>query len=101
MIPKAREWILEGDDPLSYSLRSMASGRRICGIYRGHPDSPYEAEQKMAAHLIAAAPDLYHALKAAEGHLEEMRQDLRWHPIAHCPVLDLVRAALARAEPQP
>lgn len=50
------------------------------------------------AFLIAAAPGLLAALKLAEGHLEEMRQDKRWHPIEHCPVLDQVRAAIAQAE---
>ncbi len=50
------------------------------------------------ARLIAAAPDLLAALKAAEGHLEEMRQDKKWHPIEHCPVLDQVRRAIEAAE---
>ena len=38
------------------------------------------------------------ALKLAEGHLEEMRQDLKQHPIGHCPVLDHVRAVIRKAE---
>lgn len=55
-------------------------------------------EAKANARLIAAAPDLLDALKLAEGHLEEMRQDARWHPVAHCPVLDRVRRVIAQAE---
>ena len=35
------------------------------------------------------------ALIAAEGHLEETLTDDRWHPVGHCPTLDVVRAALA------
>lgn len=55
-------------------------------------------EAKANARLIAAAPDLLDALKLAEGHLEEMRQDARWHPVSHCPVLDRVRQVIAQAE---
>ena len=52
----------------------------------------------MTAALLAAAWDMHEALKAAEGHLEEMRGDPKLHPIGQCPVLDQVRAALAKAE---
>ena len=61
-------------------------------------DGHSEAECEANARLIAAAPDLYEALKAAEGHLAETLSDARWHPIGKCPVLELVRAALSKAE---
>ena len=38
------------------------------------------------------------ALLSCEAHLEEMRQDKKWHPVGHCPVLDQVRAALGMKE---
>lgn len=47
--------------------------------------------------LIVLAPDLLAALQSAERHLGEMRNDAKWHPIAHCPVLDRVREVIARA----
>ena len=63
-----------------------------------HSVGSIEKEMEANAMLIAAAPDMLAALKAAEGHLEEMRQDRKWHPIEHCPVLDQVRRAIAAAE---
>jgi hypothetical protein len=62
-----------------------------------HSVGAIEKEMEMNARLIAAAPDMLEALRAAEGHLEEMRQDRKWHPIEHCPVLDQVRRAIAKA----
>lgn len=48
--------------------------------------------------LHEATEEMYDALRAAEGHLSELLTDKQWHPIGHCPVLDVVRAALAKAE---
>ena len=51
------------------------------------------------ATLFLHAREVLAALKAAAAHLEEMRKDPRWHPIGDCPVLNQVRAALAKASP--
>lgn len=40
-------------------------------------------------------------LKMAEGHLEEMRKDEKWHPIGDCPILNTVRSALSDATREP
>jgi DNA repair exonuclease SbcCD ATPase subunit len=48
--------------------------------------------------LSALNAELVAALENAEGHLEEMRKDAKWHPIGDCPVLNKVRAALAKAK---
>ena len=60
----------------------------------GHPDLSVN-EADMA--LIAAAPDVYKALVAAEDHLKETLSDPKWHPIGKCPVLEQVQCALSRA----
>lgn len=44
----------------------------------------------------ASEAELVAALRAAEGHLEEMRKDATWHPIGDCPVLNNIRAILAK-----
>lgn len=84
----------------------FGSSRPICSYSRisevsdeVSEGSPRPSDEDRAnANLIAAAPDLYEALKAAEGHLAETLSDARWHPIGKCPVLELVRAALSKAE---
>jgi hypothetical protein len=51
--------------------------------------------------LIASAPELLKACKAAVEHLEEELRNPRYshlHPVGECPVLDLIRAAIAKAE---
>lgn len=63
-----------------------------------HSVGSIEQEMEANARLIAAAPELLDALHDAEGHLEEMRKDHKWHPVEHCPVLDKVRRAIAKAE---
>lgn len=59
-----------------------------------------EIDKISDARLIAAAPDLLDALQSAAGHLQETLDDPRWremHPVGICPVLDKVRAAIAKA----
>jgi hypothetical protein len=61
--------------------------------------NPATCKKEGDACLIAAAPDLLEALREAAQHLEEdnaLHPDL--HPIGQCPVLDLVRSAIAKAE---
>jgi len=60
----------------------------------GHPDLTVN-EADMA--LIAAAPLMYEALLAADGHLQETLTDPKWHPVGDCPVLRAVQNALAVA----
>jgi len=58
-----------------------------------------EAERVRA--LCKAAPEMLEALREAESHLAEELADARFsavHPGGHCPVLDRVRAALAKAK---
>ena len=62
----------------------------------GYGSSKEQAEA--TAHLLAAAWEMREALQFAEGHLEEERQNPITHPIADCPVLNGVRAALAKAD---
>ena len=49
------------------------------------------------ARLMAAAPQLYEALEAAEDHLADDLNNTALHPVGDCPVLREVRAALAKA----
>lgn len=48
-----------------------------------------------------AVAELVEALGLAEGHLAEMLSDAKWHPIGHCPVLDRIRALLAKYAAKP
>lgn len=48
--------------------------------------------------LHGAAPELLVACKAAQEHLRNERQNKVTHPIGLCPTLDLVDAAIAKAE---
>lgn len=57
----------------------------------------YHAQARAAIAADPVRKELIEALEAAQGHLEEMRLDVKWHPIGHCPVLDKVRTALSRA----
>lgn len=50
------------------------------------------------ARLIAASPQLLEACKAAADHLREERKNKTTHPIGQCPVLDVVLAAIAKAQ---
>jgi hypothetical protein len=70
------------DDP--EWLRRKAEAEDGCYVSVGGPSSPVR--------------EMYAALKAAEGHLSETLADERWHPIGHCPVLEMVRAAIAAYE---
>ena len=56
-----------------------------------------EARALSDAQIMGNALELLEALELAEGHLAEMLGDPKWHPIGHCPVLDRVRAVLAKA----
>ena len=68
---------------------------------REHHASWFKLIDNPDANLIAAAPELLDALKDSIGHLEEIGQDLKWHPIGHCPVLDKCRAAVVKATSTP
>ncbi len=50
---------------------------------------------------IEALPELLVALDAARRHVVETLHVPEWHPIGHCPVLDQVEAALAKARGEP
>ena len=55
-----------------------------------------DAEMLANQRLMAAAPELYEALEAAEGHLADDLNNTALHPVGDCPVLWKVRAALAK-----
>jgi hypothetical protein len=65
----------------------------------GNLPPPRAHESQANARLIAAAPELYEALEAAEHHLKETLAGPRW--IDDCPVLRQVQLALAKAIGEP
>ena len=61
------------------------------------PDCPGAVNKRK----LEAFPEMLEALREAESHLAEELADARFsavHPGGHCPVLDRVRAALAKAK---
>ena len=89
-------------DPDGYKIRGgslvFRKGPRLIAVVKNQGDRPIVEDSLSDARLIAAAPDLLAALKTAEGHLSEELGYKELHPIGHCPVLDVVRAAIAKAE---
>lgn len=71
-------------------------------VYRLHLQGVERAQVQALNHgrreYDGVVVNLLAALKTAEGHLSETLADKQWHPIGHCPVLDVVRAAIAKAE---
>lgn len=96
-------WSLTTSEPpgqwVMSSGTAMGPGRlqrQDVGRFMGGSTTPPETAEANAR-LISAAPELYAALEAAEGHLKETLEDPRWHPIHDCPVLCQVQRALAKA----
>jgi hypothetical protein len=69
------------------------------GLVRGGFDIRGCPNSEANARLIAAAPDLLEALKEVVQHLKE--DDALFpalHPIGKCPVLEMAKAVIAKAE---
>ena len=62
----------------------------VCGIHCG-PDADITKQDYVNAHLIAAAPAMYEALKNTLAYFMRSNQ-------SHAPEVRVVRAALAQAE---
>lgn len=63
-----------------------------CGIQKS---DEYESGAIAGWNNRADETEMVEALKEADEHLEEMRRDPHFHPIADCPVLNKVRRVLA------
>jgi hypothetical protein len=95
-------WRLKRDkDGEEFSfVESEKDGRPIASL--GFLVAVGEVEDRANARLIVAAPEIFAALKETARHLEEdtaLHPDL--HPVGKCPVLDMARAAIAKAEATP
>ena len=78
-------WEYDPDTPISHDIYGGKKGFHICAATSGFSE---KGMTEANAHLIAAAPDMYEALKAA---LERgsMNEQPDWH---------LIRTAVAKAE---
>lgn len=92
-------WIADDGDASSWGVFSDATSDAVCYLYDTHVGAPYATdpiESSANANLIAAAPELYEALKAmaADDAFAELcasiGEEPRW--------LKSARKALAKAE---
>lgn len=74
-------------------------GRKVIAVLCIGFDEPWDSQQHANARLIAAAPDLLEALKAAQRDLETVEREMQGiAPEAVSPALPIIRAAIAKAE---
>ena len=87
------EWKIKRFDTIC-SASIFASGECVADIISDVEDGPTLDESLANANLIAAAPDMYEALKATEYTMSVDPSELMEHPIT----ASMVREAIAKAE---
>ena len=76
---------------------SVDNGNEIIATTKSPPLMP-TGQAEANAHLIAAAPDMYEALKVARNEIERLAMVTGYEGEAHFPKLEQINEALAKAE---